>query len=40
MKTPDLLPGKLAAGVSEASTSGEMTWDITIDFYVLFKNEL
>lgn len=40
MKTPDLLPGKLAAGVSEGSTSGEMTWDITMDFYILFKNEL
>lgn len=32
--------GKLAAGVSGASSSGQMTWDITLDFYILFKCEL
>ena len=32
--------GKLAAAVSGASSSGQMTWDITIDYYLLFKTEL
>lgn len=32
--------GKLAAGVSGASSSGAMNWDINIDFYILFKTEL
>ena len=34
------LPGKIVAAISEDSSSGVMHWDVNIDFYVIYKNEL
>ena len=34
------LPGKIVAGASEQSSSGAMRWDVNIDYYLIYKNEL
>ena len=34
------LPGKIVAGASEQSSSGVMRWDINVDYYLIYKNEL
>ena len=34
------LPGKIVAGASEQSSSGVMQWDINVDYYIIYKNEL
>ena len=34
------LPGKIVAGASEQSSSGVMRWDVNVDYYLIYKNEL
>lgn len=34
------LPGKIVAGASEQSSSGAMRWDVNVDYYIIYKNEL
>jgi len=34
------LPGKIVAGASEQSESGVIRWDVNVDYYLIYKNEL
>lgn len=34
------LPGKIVTAISELSSSGQFTWDLVVDFYILYKTEL
>lgn len=34
------LPGKIVSAISELSTTGKITWDLVVDFYVIYKTEL
>ena len=34
------LPGKIVAGASEQSSSGAIRFDVNVDYYIIYKNEL
>lgn len=34
------LPGKIVCAISELSASGIFTWDLMVDYYIMYKTEL
>lgn len=34
------LPGKIVVAISESSSSGVFTWDLMVDYYIMYKTEL